>query len=547
MRKKGNRKKPFRIDIGELIKPQHIEPTDIKPLSPQEHALFSAMGGRRTAPKLALVPLVTLDVSDDIAEGWEPDDHAAGQPILRSDTLGARLTPLNNVPGTVRELVIGLDFGTSSTKVVLADPSLNVGYAVPLVEAVGVNSYLLPSAMMETEDGFYTLSGQGHRHADLKLAMLENMTDETACARVCAFLALVIRSARAWLYETKSDQYLRADILWTLALGQPANPGDSEKFRVHFEQLAKVAWALASEAGAIRVEVAQRTWRHREQLDLGDELEVRVMAELTAQIHGFVSSSQFDARQPNIYLMVDVGAGTVDASLFRVRKDAGGVVSFALFTHSVELLGAANFNRYRVGWWQSELSNAAQKLSSQDARRARLALAVKDRMERLKLPTEYRGRYPDEYNSYVKGVEVHYQGGARSPDAEYFSKVRDQVAGKVLYRAKDQNLLLEEAIKNTPFFLCGGGARHPFYENLKKEIQKTPNCSWLSAKPRELVLPTNIIAPGLVVGDYDRLSVAYGLSQLNLGEYERVSALRPLVPIEQQNDWISSATDKSVC
>ena len=369
------------------------------------------MGGRTTVPRPAPVPLVKLDVSDEVAVGWETDDHAAGHPILRDNALGARLAPLKNVPGPGRELVLGLDFGTSSTKVVLADQSLNIGYAVPLVEAVGVNSYLLPSAMIETEDGFYVLSGHGHRHADLKLAMLRNMTDDTACARVCAFLALVIRSARAWLYETKSDQYLRADILWTLALGQPANPDKSNGSRTHFRLLAKVAWAIASETGPIRVEIALRTWRHREELDLGDELEVRAIAELSAQIHGFVSSSHFDARQPNIYLMVDVGAGTVDASLFRVRKDAGGVVSFALFTHSVELLGAASFNRYRVDWWQSQLGHAAQKLSSQDARRARLALAVKDGLQRLKLPTEYRGRYPNDYSSYVKGVQVGYQGG----------------------------------------------------------------------------------------------------------------------------------------
>ena len=547
MSKKGSRKKPFRIDIGELIKPRQVQSANIRPLSPQEHALLSAMGGRTTVPRPAPVPLVKLDVSDEVAVGWETDDHAAGHPILRDNALGARLAPLKNVPGPGRELVLGLDFGTSSTKVVLADQSLNIGYAVPLVEAVGVNSYLLPSAMIETEDGFYVLSGHGHRHADLKLAMLRNMTDDTACARVCAFLALVIRSARAWLYETKSDQYLRADILWTLALGQPANPDKSNGSRTHFRLLAKVAWAIASETGPIRVEIALRTWRHREELDLGDELEVRAIAELSAQIHGFVSSSHFDARQPNIYLMVDVGAGTVDASLFRVRKDAGGVVSFALFTHSVELLGAASFNRYRVDWWQSQLGHAAQKLSSQDARRARLALAVKDGLQRLKLPTEYRGRYPNDYSSYVKGVQVGYQGGALSPDAAYFANVLQQVSGQVLYGAWKQNLLSQDAVKNMPFFLCGRGARHSFYAKLKEEVQRTPNCSWLSAKPRELALPTNIVAPGLAVGDYDRLSVAYGLSQLNLGEYVRVSALRPVVQIQQQDDWISSTVEKSAC
>jgi hypothetical protein len=547
MRRKGSRKKPSRIDIGELIKRPKVPSGDIKPLSVQERALFSAMGGRPTAPKHEPVSLVNLIVSDEIVGDWKPDDHALGSPIHRDDALGARLVPLNNVSGPGRELVMGLDFGTSSTKVVIADQSLNVGYAVPLVEAVGVNSYLLPSAMIETGDGVYVFTGQGHRLVDLKLAMLEDMTDVSACAKVCAFLALVIRSARAWLYETKSDQYLRADILWTLAIGQPANPERSKSCQTHFEQLAIVAWALASETGPIRVDLALRTWSHREQLDFGDELEVRAMAELTAQIHGFVSSSHFDARQPNIYLMVDVGAGTVDASLFRVQKEAGGVVSFALFTHSVELLGAANLNRYRIGWWQSQLSNAAQKLLGQDAQRAKLALAVKDGLEKLKLPTEYRGRYPDAYSSYVKGVEVLYQGGAVTPDAAYFLKVLQQVSGQVLYGSWKQGLLSQEAVKNMPFFLCGGGARHSFYARLKEEVQKTPNCSWLSAKPRELASPTNIVAPGLVVGDYDRLSVAYGLSQLNLGEYERVSALTPLASIEKQNDWISSTADKSSC
>lgn len=546
MSNKSKRKQGFKI-IGDLMRSRKNLPPQVKPLSPQEHALFAAMGGRTTAPRQTSAPSVSLVVSDAIAVGWKPDDHAAGKPILRDDALGARLRPPDNSTGPGRELVMGLDFGTSCTKVVLADQSLNVGYGVPLVEAVGVSSYLLPSAMVETDKGFYVLSGSGYRHADLKLAMLKNMTDATACARVCAFLALVIRSARAWLYETKNDQYLCADILWTLALGQPANPDESKNCRLQFEHLAKVAWTLAAGEGPIGVDEARRTWRNRKQLDLGDELEVRVMAELSAQIQGFVSSSHFDVRQPNIYLMVDVGAGTVDASLFRVRKDAGGTVSFALFTHSVELFGASNFNRYRVGWWQSHLSAAAHELSSKDAQRARRATAVKNGLELLKLPTEYRGRYPDEYSSYVKGATVHFQGGARSPDAEYFLKVLNQVTGQVLYGAWKQNFLSQDAVKNMPFFLCGGGARHVFYAMLKTEVQKTPNCSWLSAKPRELALPANIVAPGLLVADYDRLSVAYGLSQLNLGEYERVSALRPIVKIQQHDDWISSIAEKSGC
>ena len=271
------------------------------------------------------------------------------------------------------------------------------------------------------------------------------------------------------------------------------------------------------------------------------------MAELSAQVHGFVSSSHFDVRQPNIYLLVDVGAGTVDSSLFHVQKDRGGTVSFSFFTHTVELLGAANLNRRRVDWWLSQLGAAREALNASNANTAARILVLMDELERLRVPTEYRGRYPEHYSNYVKGVGVTLEGGALSPDDQFRFQVRDQVAGRVLYGAWKQKLLTQDDVKDMPFFLCGGGARHSFYAALKTTLQKTPNCTWLSAKPRELALPTNMVAPGVSSADYARLSVAYGLSQLNLGAFERVAALKPVVTAERQNDLTTSPVDKSVC
>ncbi len=165
----------------------------------------------------------------------------------------------------------------------------------------------------------------------------------------------------------------------------------------------------------------------------------------------------------------------------------------------------------------------------------------------MKLPTEFRGRYPDSYRNYVDGVEVGFEGGAKTPDERYYERVRNQVAGKVLYGAWKQRLLTQEAVRGMPFFLCGGGGRHPFYAALKTRLQKTDGCTWLNAKPRELALPTNISAPGVAHSDYDRLSVAYGLSQLNPGTFERVVALKPKVFASEETDWNTVAVDKSVC
>lgn len=546
----NNRGGPGKPRKGRRMRPGGgYRPKDEPLLLPREEyaTIFSMSGRKAPAPPPPQPLAVRLTVSDRVGLGWKPDDSAAAQLTPRDSALGTRLAPTKAVAGSTRELVMGLDFGTSSTKVVVADRAMNAAYAVPFIDSVGVSSYLLPSALVESGDGLYALSGKGERHADLKLAMLARPDDAASCARVCAFLALVIRSARAWLFEAKREQYLRADILWTLALGQPADHAASASFRRHYEQLAKVAWLLAGKAGPVGVSAAEAAWARREQLDVGDELEVRPMAELSAQVHGFVSSSHFDVRQPNIYLLVDVGAGTVDASLFHVQKDRGGTVSFSFFTHTVELLGAANLNRHRLDWWLSQLGATREGFVTSDTGTAARIRTLMDELGRLRLPTEYRGRYPDQYSSYVQGVGVTLEGGARSPDDQFRQQVRNQVAGRVLYGAWKQQLLTQDAVKDMPFFLCGGGARHSFYAALKTTLQQTPNCTWLSAKPRELALPTNLVAPGVSSADYDRLSVAYGLSQLNPGAFERVAALKPVVTAEKQNDWTTSPVDKSVC
>ena len=168
-------------------------------------------------------------------------------------------------------------------------------------------------------------------------------------------------------------------------------------------------------------------------------------------------------------------------------------------------------------------------------------------MESLFVPTEYRGHFPDSYAEYIEGVEVLRIGGAKDPDEEFFTLVRNQVAGQVLYKAKKEKLLPKESISGMPFFLCGGGSRHEFYRKLKVELKRTPNCSWLNAIHRELTLPWNLTAPGVSRVEYDRLSVAYGLSQLNLGTAKQVEAMAPSVSIVNRSKWSDGYVNKDVC
>lgn len=75
-------------------------------------------------------------------------------------------------------------------------------------------------------------------------------------------------------------------------------------------------------------------------------------------------------------------------------------------------------------------------------------------------------------------------------------------------------------------FLCGGGSRSSFYAKLKDDLQSAPGYSWFGVSPKSLQRPQGLVAPGLPAADYDRLAVAYGLSQLKLERLvEEVPAL----------------------
>lgn len=476
-------------------------------------------------------PAVSLSIRGDLELGWRPDEAMQPHPREHDSAQGALLDLTEGLGTESRELVMGLDFGTSCTKVVIDDRAMQQRYAVPLVDAAGVNAYLLP-ARLNLHKGKYTLEDQGVAFADLKLSLMANPQDAELCSRVCAYLALVIRSARAWLFGEHQKAFLRSNILWTLALGQPADQATSGQSKQLFEDLGRVAWALAASSEPLTPKSTVALWNGRIQLADTDDVEVIVMPELAAQIHGFVSSHGFDPRGVNIYLMVDVGAGTVDASIFRVKKDPAGTVSFSFFTNAVEAYGAANLHRNRVTWWQENLAPHET------------AAALMAQLEAIRLPTEHRGRYPDSFMGYVKGVSVRFLGGAVSPDDSFFKMVLTQVAGKVMFRAWKDNLLSQNTISGIPLFLCGGGARHPFYKKLEAELKHTKNASWMNAQHRELALPSDLIAPGVKKADYDRLSVAYGLSRLIPGQIKDAPPMMPVVHIEKASDWRSNYIDK---
>lgn len=434
-----------------------------------------------------------------------------------------------------REVVLGLDFGTSCAKVVIGDYVLNKAWAVPFYKPSDIESYLIPSRLFQTGQQ-YSLSTGTHEFRDLKLALMADPGALAVQQRVVAFLALVIRRARGWFLNEHRAPFVRTNILWKLSIGLPAALHQRPELSRLFAGLANAAWTVAGLPEDVQeTSVRSALDENRAGPATTSDVEVTVVPEIAAQIYGFVVSNQFDRNAANIFLMADVGSGTVDSSLFHVRSGLGGRYDFEFFTSVVEANGVSNLHRHRVDWWIKALTQMGGQ--------QRLV----DEVARTKLFTDIGLSIPETFRSYFIGLRPRFMKNSQDPDEYFFkSRVSSQVRGRSLWRAWMEGLLKKDVLAGVPFFMCGGGARMDFYRQLNNALTPQPGFPWLRAVSKTMSVPRDLIAPGVAPLDYDRLSVAYGLSRLEVGKVVRALPM-PKLPPDPTSNWRDHYVDKDLC
>ena len=448
---------------------------------------------------------------------------------------GRRTQALVGEAQAQHEIALGLDFGTSSVKVVIGDSALGKSFAVPFAKHEGIDKYLLPSRLFQTGSQFSLAEG-AQCHRDLKLSFLAAPQDQSNQVRIVAFLALVIQRARAWFLTRHAQTYRRTQLFWKLSIGLPAAHFQDSTLFSPFAQLCAVAWAVAGNTGPVDESTIVALLRQPPTATGSDQdAVVTVVPEIAAQIYGFVVSTSFDRRAKNIYLMADVGAGTVDASLFRVFPARGGKWDFEFFTSVVAPYGVSNLHRHRVDWWTESLqeSSAPAELAQQ--------------LLQFKFQTDQQRNIPASFANYFAGIKVNKRTGMSDPDRHFYEKTLAQIQGRALLRTWKDNLLSQEAIAGVPFFLGGGGARMTFYANLTASMNQRPTgYSWLYATPRALTLPDDLVLDDIAKADYDRLSVAYGLSRLELGRVLKALP-KPKLVFPDTATWTDHYISKDQC
>lgn len=288
---------------------------------------------------------------------------------------------------------------------------------------------------------------------------------------------------------------------WEVNIGLPTKSHTDEALRKIYLELVGEAWAMSTDPhfGGEGDRESNNVERK-----LHSDL-IKAFPEFVAQIQGYISSRQ---RKCGIHTLVDVGAGTIDATVFNVHKEKGENKHIILAA-SVKRLGTTCLANHRCGKLRQ---SSDWRLSPQDlfpspdefARKLGVTLQQINDVDK-----GFKKMVRDQIHSLLKYTK---QVMAPTPILQTYERESD------IYHAKEMDTKQPDRESGVPLMLCGGGARVKFY----KKVISILTDSRQGYPLQEFPLPAldNLDAPGLLEEDSDRLSVAYGLSfnEFQIGE-----------------------------
>jgi hypothetical protein len=521
----ANNAKTQALDKAQSIQQSHLR---------QLHAAYNPPQSRPATKQAAVKNIITI--ANDAAPnlGAFPVEQELPRLIPQHDGIRANLLDAEDDEA---EIYIGLDFGTSSTKVILQDGYRKVPYAVPFTQPGSGNPFLFPSRLF-LHDGTYSLDRPAagstkpiHIIRDLKIALMRRPETVEYMLHATAYLALIVRHARGWLLSMHGDTYKSTHIEWGLNLGLPAEKSEDQRLNKRFKAIALAAINLAAHTGDITKRVtgkhlvnATRAFAGVDILELGLSVHpdmVGIYPEIAAQVVGFVESESWDGRSRPYITLIDIGAGTVDVSFFSVEGKNNR--KFRFFQNKVAENGVMNLHRARIDWLR-------QMLKKKDI----VSPALIAYLDEIYQPTDRLGGIPNNVEQYIKGLSI--TGNDHIDDEFKRLRYRQQVFGNVIRPVREKRVPNGDHWHDLPIFICGGGSRMPLYGDLVSELNNTMGISWFKGRRYSLSKPKKLIAPGLSEQEYDRLSVAYGLSFpeigriIKSGEIPNFVAPRPAPP-----------------
>jgi hypothetical protein len=412
--------------------------------------------------------------------------------------------------GVERTLVVGLDFGTSTTKVVIHDLTFDRYEALSWSTALDFGSFLLPS-VVAIENGALLFGNQAaacsnpdRRFDWFKICTLcasdpaicrrcggamppgefdvEGLGPISGAAVSAAFLAFVMGEVQRHLRKSYPNDQL--EFIWNV--GCPIDRLDKLKAKQIYDSVVRVA--LTESETVVDGSPVSLLARVRDQLatpptDADGTFFIR--PETHAAVMAFLRSPHADEMP---YTIVDVGAGTTDISVF-------------LYARSPVLHGNPHIANYLADGTFAiggdDIDFEIQRLRSCDLNAAR----------QLKLTGQWSNLQT------VTHIVDKYQ--------------------RTICRVVADRMLRASDLADYDVFLIGGGTRLP---SLRDALAMPPHTTIPGTRRfRTIECPRQITGPADIANNFDMLAVAYGLSSAildwNYLTPLEVGPLEPATPV----------------
>jgi hypothetical protein len=410
------------------------------------------------------------------------------------------------------DIVIGFDFGTSSSKIVIRDSGRQTAYAVPFGSlACSGNIYLIPTNIFINEDGTLSLLNGEHSYDSLKIHLMDNPVESifsstntsppiSALELATAYIALVIRNAREWFLEHTQSIYEKTHIHWHINLGLPSKNYDNLKMRKNFQSLTMAAWRISRLDNSVNIADVKNNLNEAEIHIATEEQKVdpadfeslwlhpdfvNTHPEVIMEVVGYARSP---LRTSGLHLLVDIGAATLDAASFIIHSRDGEDI-FSLLETKVERYGTMALHNRRIQTLKDNLQKILIERNSIDPTSP--------------LPVS------NHYKIQAGGKDI------SESDVCFFHEC-SALIGKTIRDTKQRRDPFSRAWeKGLPVFICGGGGKLISYREMisaRGTKISSGRDDFKGFDIKEIPKPDQLEAPQLPPKGYDRLAVAYGLS-----------------------------------
>ena len=425
-----------------------------------------------------------------------PKDDVVKTPIVTP--------PEKSVDLGILSLNLGIDFGTSFTKVCFRDVSTDRSEIVTFTDEVThLEEALLPTKIGFLSDGTL-MAGltaaewkpyenqvqttvefikmrlancdlpQGAESWQLK--KIPELSEDETIENLCAYyLSCVMTRAKNWIRQNKPELIINQKIEWSANVGVPVEYCDSPAIK-RFQKVLSLAWLLSNEPQTEQMTIENLRDRMKPLRAALEEtaIDCHAIPEIAAEVWSLLNSREVDE---GFYVLFDVGDGTLDGSSFRYWNDEGEKkVDF--FSGKVNPLGVTAFSQ-----------RLAQELGVED-------IDIKETV------CGNSTRYFDRCEASTARKEI--------------QRLVDKVVREGSLRYREHGFRLVYGSRTTLDILIGGGGGQTlFYKQAIKSTHQDSQHAQFGIPEyvvRSLPSPKDLETNGISKHEFHRFAVAYGLS-----------------------------------